>query len=294
MKYSDFLKYQEKKIHGSADFPFVTYKTFIPAALTVFPDHWHDEIEIVYCFTGECSYYINFEHYTIKEGDILIIPPTVIHSFEQKENKAYYGISILFNLSIINNALDSCSRKYFMPLLNNKIILNTHLKNGEKYHNGASGIIEKIIRCYYNKEEFYELELKMHLFELFSWYFKNGLYVKKKENYSLDKNMDKIKRILMYIEEHYSERIVLEDIAVITNQSVYNLSHSFKKCTGQSPLEFINGYRLNFAAKLLIETENPIINIAFETGFNNVSYFNRAFKKKFCMTPTEYRKKVVR
>ena len=145
MKYSDFLKYQEKKVHGSVDFPFVTYKTFIPIALTVFPAHWHDEVEIVYCFWGECSYYINFEHYVIKEGEILIIPPTVIHSFEQKDDKSYYGISILFNLNMINNALDSCSQKYFMPILSNKIILQTQLKKEDEYYEGARNIIEKII-----------------------------------------------------------------------------------------------------------------------------------------------------
>lgn len=294
MKHSDFLKYQEKKEHGSAGLPFVIYGTFIPELIKTFQAHWHDEMEIIYCFKGRCSYHINFKEYIISEGDILVVPPTVIHSFKQYEDEMFEGISILFKLDMINNTVDVCSDKYFMPIFSNEIILQTLITNNDKYSKEAQEIIKSILNSYFYKKNFYELELKMHLFSLFSFYLKNNLYVKKTEKTFFSKTTDKTKKILKYVEEHYSEKITLEMLANETNQSVYNLAHSFKKYTGQSLLDFINGYRLSIAAKMLTETKNPIINIALETGFNNVSYFNRAFKVKYHMTPTEYRKKEIK
>ena len=55
-------------------------------------------------------------------------------------------------------------------------------------------------------------------------------------------------------------------------------------------MEYINQYRLSVAAKKLESTDEPVINIATDTGFNNVSYFIRAFKNNFQMTPTQYRR----
>ena len=54
-------------------------------------------------------------------------------------------------------------------------------------------------------------------------------------------------------------------------------------------IEYLNQYRLEMASRQLTETELPVTSIALESGFNNISYFNRVFKKKFGVTPKEYR-----
>ena len=75
------------------------------------------------------------------------------------------------------------------------------------------------------------------------------------------------------------------------NISIYYLSHIFKQYTNQTPIEYLNQYRLSTAANLLKTTNDSIMDISFECGYNNVSYFNRAFKAKYNMTPKEYRKR---
>ena len=180
--------------------------------------------------------------------------------------------------------------KYFMPVLNNDIIFPIHIKSTDKYSKDINEFVINILNNYYEKKECFELELKIWILKLFAFFFENNLYEKFTKKSSENKITDKAKVLISFIENHYSEKITLDILARHTNQSVYNLAHSFKNCTGQSPLEYINKYRLTIAAKQLITTDNPIINIAIDTGFNNVSYFNRAFKTKFHMTPTEYRK----
>ena len=101
-----------------------------------------------------------------------------------------------------------------------------------------------------------------------------------------------MKVILDYISEHYKETITIEELAEILHFSPQYFMRFFKKYTGMTCLDYINEYRLNTAAKLLLETNWTISEIAEEVGLGNVSYFNRLFKRKYEMTPREYRKKV--
>ena len=110
VKHEDFIKYEEKKGHGSYLLPFAAYGTIIPESLTFFPAHWHDEMEIIYAKHGCCTYYIDFKPYEVKAGDILIVPPTVIHSFEQYKDEHFLGLTAVFSLNMINNnVVDACS-----------------------------------------------------------------------------------------------------------------------------------------------------------------------------------------
>ena len=65
----------------------------------------------------------------------------------------------------------------------------------------------------------------------------------------------------------------------------------FKNTMGTSFIDYLNEYRLTMASRLLLSSESSILDIAAEVGFDNLSYFNRIFKKRFEMTPSAYRKK---
>ena len=65
----------------------------------------------------------------------------------------------------------------------------------------------------------------------------------------------------------------------------------FKKVMGTSFIDYLNEYRLSMASRLLLTTSDNILEIAAECGYDNLSYFNRLFKKKFGVTPSAYRNK---
>lgn len=293
MKKEDFLKYEEKKGHGSYLLPFALYGTVMPKNIHFYPAHWHDEMEIVYAKKGRSIYYVNFRPYLVEEGDILIVPPGIIHSFEQYNDEEFIGYTCVFSLNIVNNSnIDVCSGKYFLPLFNNDIKFKTLLKSNDRHSESVRDIVLKLMYCYHEKQGCYELKLKMYIYELFAYYFENNMFEEKGNKESEVIISENTKTIITYVENHYQEKITLEQLAKVTNQSIYNLAHSFKKCTGRSLMEYINQYRLSVATRQLETTKNPVINIAVDAGFNNVSYFNRVFRAKYNMTPTEYRKKI--
>lgn len=291
MEHEDFMKYEEKRKHGTYLLPFVIYGTFIPEGLTYFPVHWHDEMEIVVVKEGHCTYYVDFQFYEVYKGDILIIPPAYLHSFRQYEDEHFESRVIVFSMDMINNSKpDICSKKYFMPIWNHEILLPIHIGGQQKEFEEVGVITNRLIDTYYGKQEGYELRLKMYLMQFFNIFFENQWFSRNQNRLAGERTVENTKSVIEYIEQNYHRKITLEQLATYTHQSVYNLAHTFKKSTGRSPIEYINHYRLVKAAKMLEETDSSILNIAIENGFNNVSYFNRAFKSCFGITPSEYRK----
>jgi AraC-like DNA-binding protein len=99
-----------------------------------------------------------------------------------------------------------------------------------------------------------------------------------------------MKLILKYIENHYMDKITIEDMANELGLSQSHFMKYFKKTMGTSFIDYLNEYRLTMASRLLISSDSSVLDIASEVGFENLSYFNRIFKRRFCQTPSAYRK----
>ena len=100
-----------------------------------------------------------------------------------------------------------------------------------------------------------------------------------------------MKLILKYIENNYMNKITIEDMAEEVGLSQSHFMKYFKNTMGTSFIDYLNDYRLTMASRLLISSDSSILDIASEVGFDNLSYFNRSFKKKYAQTPSAYRKR---
>ena len=103
---------------------------------------------------------------------------------------------------------------------------------------------------------------------------------------------EKIDRILNYINHYYCEPLSLTDVAAHFQVSETYLSRYFKKKTGQNFINYLNEVRIENAALELRGTDASITNIAMDSGFSTPSVLNRYFKKKYGITPSEYRKQI--
>jgi AraC-like DNA-binding protein len=107
----------------------------------------------------------------------------------------------------------------------------------------------------------------------------------------IDENSDsrRVRKIHEYINNHYKEEIRLEDLAGIIGMTPVALSRFFKLRSGKTVSDYIIDIRLGHAARLLVDTTNTIAEICYECGFNNLSNFNRIFKKRKGCSPKEFR-----
>jgi len=99
----------------------------------------------------------------------------------------------------------------------------------------------------------------------------------------------RIEKIHSYLIHNYNKKIRLEDAAKLLNMSPISFTRLIKQRTGKCFIDFLNEIRLGFATRLLIDTNKTISEICFDCGFNNISNFNRIFKKKQGQTPTDFR-----
>lgn len=111
------------------------------------------------------------------------------------------------------------------------------------------------------------------------------LYV---DYYSFPKSR-RIEKVNNYIKENLVQKITLKEVSDLVNMSESAFSHFFKKSTKSSFSDYITDLRLGYAARLLLETERSVNEICFDCGFNNISNFNRTFKRKMGFTPSAFR-----
>lgn len=104
---------------------------------------------------------------------------------------------------------------------------------------------------------------------------------------------NRIERVHDYIVSHYKEKITLSDAADILNMSPVSVTRLIKQRTGKSFIDFLNEIRIGFAARQIVDSDLSISEICFSNGFNNISNFNRTFRKKQGLTPTEFRAKYI-
>ena len=101
----------------------------------------------------------------------------------------------------------------------------------------------------------------------------------------------RINKIVQFVEKNYHHKISLEDVGELVGMSAASVSRCFKLRTRHYFWDYLNGFRIDRAAQMMIETEHTISEISYACGFNNISNFNRVFRERIGTTPSDYRNK---
>ena len=108
------------------------------------------------------------------------------------------------------------------------------------------------------------------------------------ESATISASSDKLKNVLDYIDLHYAEPLTISELAELCYFSEYHFMRFFKKHMNMTCVEYMNNFRLEKAVELFEQGHLSIIEVSMSVGFRNLSYFHRAFKKKYGMTPLTF------
>ena len=249
-----------------------------------YPRHWHSCIEVVMPVEGEYTLEYGGNPITLQEGDILLISPTVLHSFE-----ACPGMRYIFQAEI---QAESQLRTFssFLTMYYPGVYLSK--KEGGLAYEVSYRCMKEIVGECEGKEEYYELAVFSKLLEMATAIRRNipapgdtlGVSNGKQKEY-----MDKFMDVCSFIAEHCTEDLSLEMVADRAGFSKYHFSRLFKKFTSVSYYRYLNQKRIETAERMLTHPEHSVTEVALSCGFNSLSSFIRMFKSIKGCTPSEYR-----
>lgn len=284
------LEQKENAKHGETFFPVQKYITRLASDYPVVTTHWHDEAELTMITSGDCLYQINLIEYKVKEGDILFIPPLLLHSISLDSSDEFYSETYVFHMNFLGgNSTDICSTRYLTPIMNQEISIPCLITQKHPAYTSIRKIFNQITSLYNEAVIGYELALKSLFLQVI---FLLLQYNKKDISPDSRASSDKLKCVLDHIELHYSEPISVSELAKLCYFSDYHFMRFFKKHMNMTCMEYINNLRLEKSVELFKQGNSSILDVSMSVGFHNLSYFHRAFKKKYNTTPLAFIKEL--
>jgi AraC-like DNA-binding protein/mannose-6-phosphate isomerase-like protein (cupin superfamily) len=271
------------KGHGKQNIFLTKHNRYTPAF-----EHCHDFFEIFYVFSGECKNTIEGECFSLTAGSLCFIAPNVNHALE------VFSDSIVINILIRKTTFDDI---FFNLLTTNNILSDFFL--GNIY---AAKPIEYII---FNMGD--DMEMTEKIFAMLNEQSINDKYSTRIMDYNIsiffillirkygDKQFiqhtandtDK-HRYITYINEHF-RTITLSQVARYFSVSIAHCSRLIKTITGKKFTDLVRDIRLHHSQSLLKTTNMKIYDISYSLGYENPETFIRSFRKKYGITPKQYR-----
>ncbi len=253
--------------------------------------HHHTEIEIHYITDGTCDYYVDGKKHSAKTGDIVYLKPDTVHSMYKSCDKLKYCSMAFLPGFLYTENTGCCTEKYFKPLKQGDSEVTCVITPEAKAYEELKGFFFNIKNLIDSEEYLYELEIKVSLLRYFLTLFKNG-HITKRSNRekSKYKSENAICNAIDYINHNYNRSLTVDEIAENVGISSSHFMKLFREYTHTTCISYINKCRLTKAVELLETTRYNILDVATAVGYNNISLFNRDFKKIYGTTPKEVRK----
>jgi AraC-like DNA-binding protein len=255
------------------------------------PYHYHPELELTYVIRGTGTRYIGDHIESFSEGDLVLVGSNLPHLW--KNDKIYYqGDPYLKARAIVLQFKDNFLGEPLFDLPEMKLIKKMILKSkqGLKIQNNS-----KIATLIKNMTQQSGAERIINLLLLLNILAESKqTKVLSSAIFSVESNqtgLDRINNVFAYIFENFWDEITLDKISKIANLTPTAFCRYFKTHTNKTFSTFLTETRIYHSCRLIQNENRSLSEIAFDSGFNDFSYFSKMFKKIIGMSPKDYRQK---
>jgi len=284
---------REEMLPGFAkDFPYIVTRAELDKYAGRFvPWHWHRTAELFYMESGALEYHTPKGKWRFPAGSGGMVNANVLH-MTQVVSQTERNIQLLhlFDPAFLAGERGSrIGQKYVFPVTAAGQAEMILLFPGSPAQDEALKLLRESFRL--SPDGFgYEMKLRNILSEL--WLLLYGqIQPVLGESGEAGRSNDKIKRMMVYIHEHYPEKLTVPEVAAAAFLSERECFRLFRDCLHMTPVEYIKSYRLQIACQMLAGGREPVTAISHACGLGSSSYFGKVFREYAQCTPTQYREK---
>ena len=249
------------------------------------PSHWHDDIELIAVLSGEMQYNVNGEIITLKENEGIFVNARQLHFGFSAQRKECDFICVLLH-PLMLCATIAYERDFVLPLLHNR---NAAFLKLSAFVPWQREVYESIRAMYAVRGEA-AAPLKVQSLFLGIWICLYDRIAPECRQKVQDTDLSILKNMVGFIQQNYSVKISLADIAASGAVGQSKCCKLFAKYIGQTPNGYLTHYRLDKSTELLKSTDMTVTEISGAVGFSGSSYYAESFKKWIGKSPSEYRK----
>ncbi len=280
---------KEELLPGFApDFPYIASRV----EMDDYPDrsapwHWHGAVELSYTQKGCMHYHTPGGMAHLPEGSAVLVNANVLHMTTAEPGAVQ--LLHIFEPSLLGRPESRIGERYLTPLSSAGQVEMLALCPADP---AQAAVLEQIKEAFrLSPDEFgYEVRLRNTLAEIWLALFEQARPLLSAPA-RRGKSSEKIKEMMIYIHERYSEKITISDLAGAAFLSERECFRAFRECLHTTPVEYMKSYRLQQACRLLLETKAPVTEVGQLSGLGSSSYFGKTFRDAMGCTPSEYRRK---
>lgn len=247
--------------------------------------HIHGDFELCYILDGSALFRSREQEIQLNKGDFVFLNSCQLHEIFSRKNQSAFILAIQISSGFCKEYFPSisdldftfCSGSQYLP---------------EPLPHTFAALLIRLACLYFQKENGFEFKcisllnlIFYHLIHFLPCQLPDGTETSKKDTRNL-----RIQKLAHYIEDHYTEKLLLTDLARKEGLTVSYLSHFFKDNFQMSFQSYLAGRRCEKARSLLLLTNRNLLDICMESGFSDIKYMTTAFRTRYGCSPKEYRK----
>lgn len=280
------LKYHETRQRGSPSFPLDYHFVDRNHCRYEMPYHWHEELELMRVLRGQFRLNAGGETYLLQAGDAACIAPGLLHG-GVPEDCEYE--CVVADLRLLMRG-DDLAKRYIGDLMDGHIAVTPVFSAGSALVAQALAPMFEVLRCHC---EGYTLITLGCLYRFAGEIYRLKAYTRRVQSGGQEnRRMLQLKKVFEIIEARYTEPLHLDALAASVGLTPKYLCRFFREATHRTPVDYLCYYRVEMACYALATTEQSVTDIALDTGFADLNYFIRCFRKYKGITPGQYRKTV--
>lgn len=282
---------KEKRQHGSLQVPYSYYDCGVPDYFPGVPLHWHGEMELNYIKRGTGEFKYEDRTFPARPGDIILIQPNILHAILPDEHGSLFYDTIVFHQNMLVGSYDDrCYTEVLQPVFSARRRVQVPISPGSPGYEALYASVQSIFHCIHENQATSDLLLKSELLRFFYLVATTPTLCTEHSASTEPAFSENLRPVLAFIQSHSAEPITIEQLAKIAHMSKSYFMSCFKQNFGLGAIEYLNQVRIKAACELLRDTDRGISAIAYDTGFRNLSNFNRQFRNKVGCSPQTYRK----